>query len=53
VIRVGQTVRLGAVEGEVIAITPTALVLKTADGRAIVPAKAFSEAVATLSGTGA
>ena len=47
-LRVGQTVRLGMVQGEIEAITPTAVVLKTADGRVIVPAKEFSEAVSTL-----
>jgi small-conductance mechanosensitive channel len=46
--RVGQSVRLGAVEGEIEAITPTAIVLKTADGRVIVPAKAFNEIISTL-----
>lgn len=52
-VRVGQTVRLGAVQGEIEAITPTAIVLKNAEGRVIVPAKAFSEAVSTLIVTGA
>lgn len=47
-LRVGQTVRFGAVQGEIEAITPTAVVLKTADGRVIVPAKEFSETVSTL-----
>jgi hypothetical protein len=53
VVRVGQTVRVGAVEGEIEAITPTVVVLKSADGRVIVPAKAFGETVSTLVGTGA
>jgi hypothetical protein len=52
-VRVGQTVRLGAVQGEIEAITPTSVVLKTTDGRVIVPAKAFSEAVSTLVAMGA
>ncbi|MGE3509952.1 MAG: mechanosensitive ion channel family protein [Vicinamibacterales bacterium] len=47
-VRAGQSVRLGTVEGEIEAITPTAIVLKTADGRVIVPAKAFNEVVSTL-----
>lgn len=47
-LRVGQTVRLGVVQGEIEAITPTAVVLKNGDGRVIVPAKEFSEAVSTL-----
>jgi hypothetical protein len=48
VVRVGQTVRVGAVQGEVEAITPTALVLRNADGRVIVPAKEFNEVISTL-----
>jgi small-conductance mechanosensitive channel len=48
VVRVGQTVRLGAVQGEVEAITATAVVLRNGDGRVIVPAKRFIEAVSTL-----
>jgi hypothetical protein len=47
-VRVGQTVRLGAVQGEIEAITPTSIVLRSAEGRVIVPAKAFNEAVSTL-----
>ena len=48
IVRVGQTVRLGVVQGEIEAITPTSVVLRNADGRLIVPAKEFSEAVSTL-----
>ncbi|MBM3668381.1 MAG: mechanosensitive ion channel [Actinobacteria bacterium] len=48
IVRVGQTVRLGVVQGEVEAITPTAVVLKNGDGRVIVPAKEFNEAVSLL-----
>jgi hypothetical protein len=47
-VRVGQTVRVGAVEGEVEAITPTSVVLRSTDGRVIVPAKEFSETISTL-----
>jgi hypothetical protein len=52
-IRVGQTVRVGMVQGEVEAITPTAVILKNADGRIIVPANTFNEAVSTLPIAGA
>ena len=52
-VRVGQTVRLGAVQGEIEAITPTSIVLKSPDGRVIIPAKQFSEAVSTLVAPGA
>lgn len=52
-VRVGQTVRLGAVQGEIEAITPTSIVLKSPDGRVIIPAKQFNEAVSTLVAPGA
>jgi small-conductance mechanosensitive channel len=48
IVRVGQTVRLGVVQGEVEAITPTAVVLRNGDGRVIVPAKEFNEVISTL-----
>jgi small-conductance mechanosensitive channel len=48
-LRVGQTVRVGTVQGEIEAITATALVLRNADGRVIVPAKEFNEVISTLS----
>jgi hypothetical protein len=47
-VRVGQTVRLGTVEGEVEAIMPTAVILKSADGRVVVPARTFNETVSIL-----
>jgi small-conductance mechanosensitive channel len=47
-VRVGQSLRLGIVEGEIEAITPTAVVLKTGTGRVIVPAKEFNEVVSTV-----
>lgn len=53
IIRVGQTVRLGVVQGEVEAITPTAIVLRNDEGRVIVPAKEFSETVSMLPAVGA
>jgi small-conductance mechanosensitive channel len=53
IIRVGQTVRLGVVQGEVEAITPTAIVLRNDEGRLIVPAKEFSETVSMLPAVGA
>jgi hypothetical protein len=48
VVRVGQNVRLGVVQGEVVSITPTAVVLKNGEGRLIVPAKEFNEVISTL-----
>ncbi len=40
---VGQTVRIGDIEGQVAERTPTALVIVTERGRVMVPAKKFSE----------
>jgi hypothetical protein len=45
---IGQTVRIGDVEGEVIERTPTALFIATARGRVMVPAKKFGEENSTL-----
>jgi hypothetical protein len=46
--RVGHRVRIGAVEGRIVEITPTAVVIATAEGQAVVPAKAFSEQASLL-----
>lgn len=43
VLRVGQKVHVGTLSGEVISITPIAVVLQTPDGRAVIPASQFSE----------
>ena len=44
----GVRVRVGDVEGEIIEITPTNVVLETDDGRAFIPARMFSEQVSLL-----
>ncbi len=46
--RPGQAVRIGAIEGTIVAMTTTAVVLDTPDGRAHVPAKDFTEMVSLL-----
>ncbi len=46
--RVGQRVRIGEVEGRIIEITPTAVVVRTTQGHALVPAKEFGERVSLL-----
>lgn len=46
--RVGQTVRVGGVEGKIIQITPAAVFIATAEGRVLVPASLFSEATSVL-----
>lgn len=43
VYRVGQTVRIGEVEGKIVHTTPTAVVVETREGRMLVPAKRFNE----------
>ncbi len=45
VLRVGQKVRAGQVQGEVVAITPIAIILDTAEGRVVIPASHFIENV--------
>ena len=39
----GDTIRIGDIEGKVLRITRTSLVLETRDGQALIPAKRFSE----------
>lgn len=46
--QVGQTVRIGELEGEILQTTPTAVILATAEGRVLVPARRFSEDPSTL-----
>ncbi|MFC6672104.1 mechanosensitive ion channel family protein [Marinobacterium aestuariivivens] len=46
--RVGQQVRIDGTEGEILEITSTAVVLDTAEGRALVPARLFNDSVSLL-----
>jgi small-conductance mechanosensitive channel len=46
--RIGQKVRIGGLEGRIVEIAPTSVVLQTADGRVFVPAKKFSEETSVL-----
>jgi hypothetical protein len=46
--RVGHHVRIGAFEGRIVQFTPTAVVIATAEGQAMVPAKEFSEQASLL-----
>jgi hypothetical protein len=50
VYRRGQRVRVGAVEGEILDITPTAVIVDTRGGRAMVPAMKFNQDVSVLLG---
>jgi small-conductance mechanosensitive channel len=45
---VGQTVRVGGVEGTIAELTATSVILEVPDGRMIVPAKQFGEMASTL-----
>jgi small-conductance mechanosensitive channel len=45
---VGQTVRVAGVEGRIEQITPSAVVVDTESGRAVIPAKLFDEEVAII-----
>jgi len=46
--RVGHTLRIGEITGQVTAITPVAVILDTAEGQVSIPAKDFSEAASVL-----
>lgn len=46
--RPGQRVRIGEHEGRIVELTATGVVLETKDGRALVPAKEFSESTSVL-----
>jgi hypothetical protein len=50
---VGQTVRVGDIQGEIIQLTSTGVVLSTSEGRVLVPAKRFSEETSVLRVSGA
>jgi small-conductance mechanosensitive channel len=52
VYQIGQRVRIGNVQGKIIEITATAVLLETADGQVLVPGKEFSETASVLVKTG-
>jgi small-conductance mechanosensitive channel len=45
---VGNLIKVGDVEGEIVKITTTAVYLKTKNGQVVIPAKVFSEEKSTL-----
>lgn len=49
VVRVGMTVKVGDVQGTVVAVTPISVVVETREGRVIIPASQFSESTAVIS----
>lgn len=46
--RVGHIVKIGDVQGKIVEITNTAVILESTDGQVLVPAKAFSETASVL-----
>jgi len=48
VYRAGQTIRVGAVDGKIVATTPTAVFVAGPHGRVMIPAKQFSEEASVL-----
>ena len=50
--RVGQTIRVADVHGQIVALTPVAIVLDTPQGRVVVPASSFQESSATIEKSG-
>jgi small-conductance mechanosensitive channel len=41
--RIGQTIRIGDIEGEILQATPTAIIVATREGRIQIPARRFTE----------
>ncbi len=48
VLRVGQRISIGTHHGEVVAVTPIAVILATDEGRVVVPASRFTETTTTI-----
>lgn len=46
--KVGHRIRIGDIEGKILEITPTSVIVDSGAGRAVIPAGQFSEQVATL-----
>lgn len=53
VVQVGQIVRVGEIEGRLIDVNATAMILETQDGRASIPARTYNEqAITVIAGGG-
>ena len=50
VLRVGQRVRTSAYTGDIVAVTPVAVILDTEEGRVVVPASHFMDQAPTIAG---
>ncbi|MDZ7735572.1 MAG: mechanosensitive ion channel [Gammaproteobacteria bacterium] len=46
--RIGQRIRINDTEGSILEITPTAVILDTAEGRIVIPSKSFNENASIL-----
>jgi len=46
--RIGQRIRINDTEGNILEMTPTAVILDTAEGRIVVPSKSFNEHASVL-----
>jgi hypothetical protein len=46
--KVGHRIKIGEIEGKILEITPTSVIVDAGTGRAVIPASQFSEQVATL-----
>jgi len=46
--KIGQTVEIDDMKGQITQITPTALILQTPEGQAMIPAKVFNENISRL-----
>lgn len=49
VFRIGQHIRAGDIHGEIVAMTPIAIIIETGDGRVIFPASHFIEQASVIS----
>jgi len=46
--REGQQVKINDIEGQILQLTPTSVLLETSEGQVTIPAKEFSEKASTL-----
>jgi small-conductance mechanosensitive channel len=46
--RVGQRIRIGQIDGRIVQVSSTAVMLDTPDGRTLVPGSRFSESASVL-----
>ena len=49
VLRVGLIIRMGNIQGKIVALTPVSIVVETTEGRVVIPAAQFNETTAIIS----